>query len=103
VSNVSACAFACSAFDCRPQTHDPIIANGALYTSFPRALFAADQRLSISRTACFMLGRYLLAATSGVIDDEKKIRFRLPRTGPAPGMANAMALMPASDPPTDEA
>jgi hypothetical protein len=50
-----------------------------------------------------MLGKYFFAAASGVIEDEKKMRLRLPRTGPPPGMANAMALMPASDPPTDDA
>ena len=71
--------------------------------TFPRALLATDHRRSISFTATFMLGRYFRAATSGVIDDEKKIRFRLPRTGPPPGIASAMALMPASDPPTDDA
>ncbi|MDB5876279.1 MAG: hypothetical protein JWQ07_5721 [Ramlibacter sp.] len=38
-----------------------------------------------------MLGRYFRAATSGVIDDEKKIRLTLPRTGPPPGIASAMA------------
>src|ERR1700722_14083848 len=71
--------------------------------TFPRALFAADHRRSISFTAIFILGRYFCAATSGVIDDEKKIRFKLPRTGPPPGIANAMALMPVSDPPTEDA
>src|SRR5258708_32562117 len=71
--------------------------------TFPRVLFAIDHRRSISFTAAFIAGRYFLAATSGVIDDEKKMRFRLPRTGPPPGMASAMALMPASDPPTDDA
>ena len=71
--------------------------------TFPRALFAADHRRSISCTACIMLGRYLRAATSGVIEDEKKIRFRLPSTGPAPRIGSAMALMPASDPPTEDA
>src|SRR6266436_4815645 len=71
--------------------------------TFPRALFATDHRRSISFTATFMLGRYLRAATSGVIEDEKKIRLRLPNTGPPPGIASAMALIPASDPPTDEA
>src|ERR1700731_193177 len=77
-----------------------LVANQA---TFPRALFATDHGRSISFTATLMLGRYFLAATSGVIDDEKKIRFRLPRTGPPPWMASAMALMPASDPPTDDA
>ena len=48
------------------------------YGGFPRALFAADHRLSISLTATFMLGRYFFAAASGVIDDEKKIRLMLP-------------------------
>src|ERR1700733_626180 len=71
--------------------------------TFPRAVFVTDHRRSISFTAIFMLGRYFRAATSGVIDDEKKIRLRLPRTGPPPGIANAMALMPVSDPPTDDA
>ena len=71
--------------------------------TFPRASLAADHRRSISFTATFMLGRYFRAATSGVIDDEKKIRFRLPRTGPPPGIASALALMPASDPPTEDA
>jgi hypothetical protein len=50
-----------------------------------------------------LLGRYFRAATSGVIDDEKKISFRLPRTGPPPGISSAKVLMPASDPPTDDA
>jgi hypothetical protein len=63
----------------------------------PRALFAADHRRSISFTAIFMLGRYFRAATSGGIDDEKKIRFRLTRTGPPPGIASAMAPMPPTD------
>jgi hypothetical protein len=70
---------------------------------FPRAVFAAYHRHSISCTACFMSGRYLRAANSGVIDVEKKIRFKLPSTGPAPRIGSAMALMPASDPPTEEA
>jgi hypothetical protein len=38
---------------------------------FPRALFALDHRRSISLTTCFMFGRYLRAATSGVIEEEK--------------------------------
>src|ERR1700733_12137655 len=71
--------------------------------TFPRAVFVTDHRRSISFKAIFMLGRYFRAATSGVIDDEKKIRLRLPRTGPPPEIANAMALMPVSDPPTDDA
>jgi hypothetical protein len=50
------------------------------YAIFPRALFAADHRRSISFTAILMLGRYFRAATSCVINDEKKIRFTLPRT-----------------------
>jgi hypothetical protein len=50
-----------------------------------------------------MLDRYFRAALSGVIDKEKKIRLRLPRIGPPPAMANAMALMLTSDPPADEA
>ena len=70
---------------------------------FPRALFAMDHRRSISFTACFMFGRYLLAATSGVIEEEKKIRLRLPSTGPPPCIGSAMALMPASEPPTEDA
>src|SRR5260370_14476027 len=71
--------------------------------TFPRALLAADHRRSISFTATFMLGRYFRAATSGVIDDEKQISFKRPSTGPPPGIASAIALIPASDPPTDAA
>jgi hypothetical protein len=71
--------------------------------TFPLALFAADHRCSISLTACFMFERNRLAATSGVMDDVKKIRFRLPITGPPPWIGSAMALMPASDPPTEDA
>src|SRR5258708_15119753 len=75
---------------------DPIRTDQAI---FPRAVFAADHRRSISCTACFMCGRYLRAANSGGIDVEKKIRFRLPSTEPAARIGSAMALIPASDPP----
>ncbi|OSJ08878.1 hypothetical protein BST63_27435 [Bradyrhizobium canariense] len=66
-------------------------------------MFAADHRRSISFTAGPHVGQILFGGHLRVIDDEKKIRFRLPRTGPPPGMASAIALMPASDPPTGEA
>jgi hypothetical protein len=48
---------------------DPIKIDQAI---FPRAVFAADHRRSISWTIRFMSGRYLRAANSGVIDVEKK-------------------------------
>ena len=44
----------------------------------------ADHRRSISFTVTFMLYKYFLVATLGVIEDEKKDRLRLPRMGPPP-------------------
>src|SRR5258708_37251130 len=79
---------------------DPIRTDQAI---FPRAVFAADHRRSISCTACVMCGRYLRAANSGVIDVEKKIRFRLPGTGPGPRIGSGRARLPASDPPRQDA
>lgn len=66
-------------FSTRSARHEHLISQPNL----PRALFAADRR-SISFTAAFMLGRYFLAANSGVIEDERKIRLRLPSTGRRP-------------------